>query len=145
MIDIYFFKATASVIPTLLIGVVFTGKLMDDWKLELDETTNHVERQGRIAEYLGGITFVSWLLLAAIVGEGAALAAVASGIPHFIYLVLVVVAISFLLTSLAGMVLFRAVSRLDEHEAQKATPSLILIGVGLVIFLLIIFSAVLPL
>jgi hypothetical protein len=109
--------------------------------LELDETTNHVERQGRIAEYVGGITFVSWLLLAATVGEGAALAALVSGIPRFIYLVLVVVAISSLLTSLAGMVLSQAVSRLDEHEAKKATRSYILIGVGLVRFLLLIFSA----
>jgi hypothetical protein len=30
MIDIYFFKAVATVIPTLLIGVVLTGKLMDN-------------------------------------------------------------------------------------------------------------------
>ena len=141
MIDIYFFRTTASVIPTLLIAVVFTGKVMDNWKLELDEKTSHAEKQGRIAEYVGGITFVSWLLLAAIVGEGAALSAVVSNNPRFIYFVLVVAAISFLLTSLAGTVLSQAVSRLDEHEAKKATRSYILIGVGLVIFLLLIFSA----
>lgn len=29
MIDIEFFKVTASVIPTLTVAVVFTGKLMD--------------------------------------------------------------------------------------------------------------------
>jgi hypothetical protein len=37
VINIQFFQATAIVIPTLLIAVVFTGKLMDNWKLELDE------------------------------------------------------------------------------------------------------------
>ena len=68
MISIEFFKATATVIPTLLIAVVFTGKLMDNWKLELDEEISSVERQGRIAQYVGGITFVGWLLLACIVG-----------------------------------------------------------------------------
>lgn len=30
MIDVYFFRTTASVIPTLLIAVVFTGKVMDN-------------------------------------------------------------------------------------------------------------------
>jgi hypothetical protein len=141
MIDAYFFKATATVIPTLLIGVVFTGKLMDNWKLELDERTSHVEKQGRIAEYVGGITFVGWLLLAAIVGEGAALAALVSGIPRLIYLVLVVVAISSLLACLGVMVLAQAISRVEQHDPKKATGGYILIGVGLAIFLLLILSA----
>ena len=141
MIDIKFFQAAATVIPTLLIGVVFTGKLMDNWKLELDDKTSHVERQGRIAQYIEGITFVSWLLLASIAGEGAALAALVSDIPRFTYLVLVVVAISFQLTCLGGIVLSQAVSRVENHDAKEATRGYTLIGVGLIIFLLLILSA----
>jgi hypothetical protein len=98
-----------------------------NWKLELDERTSHVEKQGRIAEYVGGITFVGWLLLAAIVGEGAALAAPVSGIPRLIYLVLVVVAISFLLSCLGVMVLAQAVSRVEQHHPKKATRGYILV------------------
>jgi hypothetical protein len=143
MIDIYFFRSTASVIPTLMIAVVFTGKIMDAWKLELDEETSDVERQGKIAEYIGGITFVGWLLFASIVGEGAALAAVASGNPRLAYFILVVIAICFQLTCLGGIVLTQAISRLEEHDAKKANLGYILIGLGLVIFLVLIFSAVL--
>ena len=141
MINIQFFQATATVIPTLLIAVVFTGKLMDNWKLELDEKTSRAERKGRIAEHIGGITFVGWLLLASIVGEGAALAALVSGIPRFSYLVLVVVAIGFQLTCLGVVVLAQAVSRVEKHDPQKATRGYILVGVGLVIFLFLILSA----
>jgi hypothetical protein len=141
VMSIEFFKATATVIPTLLIAVVFTGKLMDNWKLELDEGISSVERQGRIAQYVGGITFVGWLLLACIVGEGAALAALASSSPRFVYLVLVVVAISFELTCLGAIVLSQAVSRVEEHDPKKARRGYTLIGVGLVIFLVLIFSA----
>ena len=141
MITITFFHTTASVIPTLLVGIVFYGKLMDHWKLELDEKTSRAEREGRIAEYVGGITFVGWLLLASIVGEGAALAALVSGIPRFTYLVLVVVAISFQLTCLGAAVLAQAVSRVEKHDPKKATRGYILIGIGLIIFLFLIFSA----
>jgi len=84
---------------------------------------------------------VGWLLLASIAGEGAALAALVSGIPRFTYLVLIVVAICFQLTCLGGVVLARAVSSVEKHDAAKATRGYILIGVGLVIFLLLIFSA----
>jgi hypothetical protein len=129
------------VIPTLLIAVVIYGKLMDNWKLELDEKTSRAERKGRIAEYVEGITFVGWLLLASIAGEGAALAALVSGIPRFSYLVLVVVAISFKLTCLGAVVLAQAVSRVETHDPKKATRGYVLIGVGLVIFLFLILSA----
>lgn len=141
MINLDFFKATASVIPTLLIAVVLYGKLMDNWKLEIDEKTSRSERQGRIAEYVGGIAFVGWLILASIVGEGASLAALVSGIPRFIYLVFVVIAISFQLVRLGVIVLSEAVSRVEEHDAKKASRGYILIAVGLVIFLFLILSA----
>jgi uncharacterized membrane protein YidH (DUF202 family) len=129
------------VIPTLLIAVVIYGKLMDNWKLELDEKTSRAERKGRIAEYVEGITFVDWLLLASIAGEGAALAALVSGIPRFSYLVLVVVAISFQLKCLGAVVLAQAVSRVETHDPKKATRGYVLIGVGLVIFLFLILAA----
>jgi hypothetical protein len=128
VIDIKFFQVSATVMPTLLVGIVFTGNLMDNWKLELDEKTSHAERKGRIAEYLEGITFVGWLLLASLVGEGAALAALVSGIPRFSYLVLalVVVAISIQLTCLGAAVLAQAVSRVEKNDPKKATRGYIL-------------------
>jgi hypothetical protein len=141
VIDIKFFSAAATVIPTLLVAVVFTGKIMDSWKLELDEATDDEQQQGRIAEFIEGITFVGLLLLASIAGQGAALAALVSGVPHFIYLVVVVVAIAFQLTCLGGIVLLQAVNRAEQYDARKANRGYALVGVGLVIFVLFILSA----
>jgi hypothetical protein len=121
VIEINFFQATATVISTLLIADVDTGKLMDNWQLELDENIGSAKRKGKIAEYVGGIAFVGWLLLTAIAGEGAALAVLVSGIPRFSYLVLVVVAISFQLTCLGVVVLAQAVSRVEKHDPQRAS------------------------
>jgi hypothetical protein len=52
-----FFQAKATGIPTLLIADKFAGKLMDNWKLELEEDKHSAKRKGKIAEYVGGITF----------------------------------------------------------------------------------------
>lgn len=124
-VDREFFKATASVMSTLLIAVVFTGKVMDNWTLEVCERTSQAEHQNRVAEYFGGVAFVGFLLLTAIVGEGAALAALASSNPRFIYLVLVVVAISFLLTCLGAIVLTRVVSRVEKYDTRRRRVSTI--------------------
>jgi hypothetical protein len=144
-IDMSFFRATATVIPTLLIAVVFTGKLMDTWKLELDEGLSRDERQNRIAEYVGGITFVGWLLMASIVGLGASLAALASSNAHFIYLVLAVVAIAFQLTCLGAIVLSQAIDRAERHGSRQATLGYLLIGIGLVVFVALVLTAALNL
>jgi len=126
VIDIKFFQASATVIPSLLIGVVLNDELMDNWSLELDDNTSSAKRKEKNAAYVGGITFVGWLLLTSIAADGSPLAALASGIPRFSYLVLVVVASSFQLTCLGVVVLAQAVSRVEKHDPKgrrKATSS----------------------
>ena len=137
-----FYKAAASVIPTLMIAVVFTGKVIDEWKLELDDNTSAVEQRDRVAEYMGGVTFLAWVFFTSIVGEGAALAALLSGQnPPEVYKTLVVIAITFQLTTLGRTVLAQAISRVDGHSTKKATLSYVLLGMGLLIFVVLIMLA----
>jgi hypothetical protein len=137
-----FYKAAASVIPTLMIAIVFTGKLIDEWKLELDDNTSDVEQRDRVAEYIEGVTFVAWVFFTSIVGEGAALAALLSGQdPPRVYKTLVVIAITFQLTTLGRTVLAQAISRVDGHGTKKATRSYVLLGIGLLIFVVLIMVA----
>ena len=137
-----FYKAAASVIPTLMIAVVFTGKVIDEWKLELDDNTSAVEQRDRVAEYMGGVTFVAWVFFTSIVGEGAALAALLSGPnPPGVYKTLVVIAITFQLTTLGRTVLAQAISRVDGHSTKKAKLSYVLLGIGLLIFVVLIMLA----
>ena len=137
-----FYKAAASVIPTLMIAVVFTGKVIDEWKLELDDNTSAVEQRDRVAEYMGGVTFLAWVFFTSIVGEGAALAALLSGQnPPEVYKTLVVIAITFQLTTLGRTVLAQAISRVDGHSTKKAKLSYVLLGIGLLIFVVLIMLA----
>lgn len=72
--------------------------------------------------------------------EGAALAALASNNIHFVYSLLALVAITFQLTCLGGVVLTQAINWLDQYQSKKATMGYTPIAVGLIIFL--IFTAI---
>jgi hypothetical protein len=134
-----FYKAAATVIPTLMIAVVFTGRVIDEWKLELDDNTSADEVQHRVAEYMGGVTFVAWVFFTSIVGEGAALAALLSGVnPPRVYTILVVIAITFQLTTLGRTVLAQAISRVEAYDTKKARRAYVLLGTGLLIFVVLI-------
>jgi hypothetical protein len=137
-----FYKVAASVIPTLLIAVVFAAKLIDEWKLDLDDKTSAVDQRDKVAEYMGGVNFVALVFFTSIVGEGAALAALLSNQdPYRVYKVLVITAITFQLTTLGRTVLAQAISRVDGHGTRQATLSYVLLGTGLVIFVVLVMLA----
>ena len=96
MIDLRFFQAAATAIPTLLIAIGFAAAL-----LTADSRRSVREQQGLLGRWgrwyaLGGLTFV-------IVAEIWALVTIAAARPTVAAFVVVLAAVVFLLSSLASM------------------------------------------
>lgn len=105
-ISLDFFRATATVIPTLLIAVVLTGRLLDRFDLGLDGSETRGEQLKRIKEFRRAVYGTTAAISMAFVGEVAALAALVSGKHRVLFLAIVLVSLGSILGMLST-VMFR--------------------------------------
>ena len=136
MIGIDFFKATATVIPTLLIAASLTAKPLqrEPQKEGLSEKDLELSEW----QYGNNLKLVTTVVAITFLGEGASLAALISGDTRIVFAVVTLLAIFVILSLLGVLIISEEAGRLKNKElGYRLTYILILaalVSVGIVVY-----------
>ncbi len=144
MVNMVFFQASATVIPTLLIAATLTGRLMEPWKLDVTDIKSRKGVKQAVRSFTTGIVFMYIFILLVFLGEGGALAALISGRPRLLYFILVMFAIALVIIMVTVAILRDVLNQIDAAKKGGSDRIFNVMALGVVLFVVIVGLAAIP-